>query len=1085
MSRLAPHGGGPRRARAQGGYALVSVVILLGFTALVVSALLGLLFTSVAVQDDSARAEQELRALDGAMDAAINQLRFDFNSASRDACRLEPPVQRIDRIVFDQDTASVDDDLPIDVECEGTVNTGGGSTADQVRLVGAAGYTSSAIAWTTESWWPSGVGVSVADLVAARPNLVHQGPAPLQFGTGVTVRNGAAVVRSPLSGTPAVEVAGEYVQGATGPGSGPSACGQLAADGPMRIRDLLGTSDPQCGVPAAELQLDDDPTDAIAGFRRPVDRPPLPLPTCSGAVVQLRPGRYSPADMDNLNRLTNRSAPGAGTCTAVTFHFTPGVYVFTGDRLVFDRPDSYFVMGAPKGWSAPGGVAAATATRQDVLAELCDTAAAGVTFVLPPQLRLEHRSGRLSMCPGFSDNPGQPPLPAIYQETSYANRLIRSTDTWSRSFRPSNLAPLTCANSSLELAPSPTSGRLDVLDGPGTASRPASFVAADRLPAVGADQCRVGRTHTVRVDTVDPRPLSSAQLVVRGTESPTTPANLIVDRRIMVTVRKGSNRICTTSAQPGIGNGQWEASIDLMTGSCRTPRSCGLLETDPRCFDPRTSVAFLRAASTTLSNTDPNAEQVLNVTRLTDAELEITQFVTFSTSLGGFPLYPEQTYSIQDVRLVTNSVATTTTGPVTDAAPDPPLRRSYDDLAAITGPSGIATPQMPDDSTVTAAGLVTRSGVPCGYLLCPVVVAAGTRPTNPFVHAVDLGETTVQVPAEYTALGIDPALSSLRLRLDLLADHCPASPGAKCPLLAPVELPLFGAVQVNDYVRQSYFGTEVQLRVRLRTHQGTRCVDTTGILGSATDVMVDLMDVDRVVDGDRSPTDGCDDIDTTTLGDLRLSADPSPSGTGQVGLGVEVRVPCLRDWFANSGWKCVSWTDAGRNVVFQVRPPSIEQISLQVSSDTISGAPASSRVTVDARTPGSGVHSSSFNVYGKVWMPRSNLDVLWNGDVTEGRPLVRDELVVGALGSRISAPPVRDQAQVVAADRYLVCCDARRAESRDVELVATAPSGQRLRAQVHFTDVVDGEIGEARYFPGYRVEVRDWQTCDEGRCDGG
>ena len=410
--------------RHQAGYALLSVLIITGFIALIVSALLGLLFTSAVSQGKAADSERELQALDGTMDAAINQLRFDVNSASRDACRLQPPVQRLERLVFDNDTPATNDDVPVDVQCQGMVNTGTSSTADQVRLVGAGGYTSTAIPWTTPSWWP--VGITTSSLTASKPNLVHRGSAPLQFGTGVTVRNNAAVVRSTLTDSPAVEVSGEYVQGGSGSGATDGSCGQLAAQGPMRITDLLGTSAPQCGVSPDDLQLDDDPTGSIAGFSKPVDRPST-LPSCGTAVVTLVEGRYNASDMSNLNRLVNKGAAGAPTCTATTFHFTPGVYVFTGDQLVFDRPGSYFVMGAAKGWSSPGGVEA-SAAKQDVLAELCDTAQSGVTFVLPPQFKLEHRSGRLSMCPADSDNPGQPPLPAIYQETSYANKLIRGTD---------------------------------------------------------------------------------------------------------------------------------------------------------------------------------------------------------------------------------------------------------------------------------------------------------------------------------------------------------------------------------------------------------------------------------------------------------------------------------------------------------------------------------------------------------------------------------------------------------------------------------------------------------------------------------
>lgn len=1084
------------RCDAQGGYALISVVILVGLTALVVSALLGLLFTSIATQADSVRSERELRALDGAMDAAINQLRFDFNSASRDACRLEPPVQRITRMVFDNATPATGDDVPVDIQCQGSVNSAGGSTADQVRLVGAGGY-SGAVPWTTSSWWPTGVGVTVADLTASRPNLIHRGSAPLQFGTGVTVRNSAAVVRTPLTDSPAVELSGDYVQGGVGPGATDGGCGQLATAGsPMRITDLIGTSSPECGLAPEDLQLDDDPTGAMAGFRRPIARPPT-LPPCGASVVTLREGRYGSSDMFALNALVNRSAPGASpTCAAATtFHFTPGVYVFTGDQLVFDRPGAFFVMGVEKGWSGTGGVAAATAARQDVLAELCDTSSSGVTFVLPPQFRLRHLSGRLSMCPAFSENPGQPPLPAIYQETSYANRLLQLPGTtWSKSFRPSNAAPVsTCFNNTLELAPPAAGGRLDVLDGPGVGARPAvsaSFPESDRLPAVGTNQCRVGRTFSARVDTVDPRPLSSARLLVRGFESLTTPANLIVDRRIMVTVRRGANRICTTSAQPGIGNGQWEASIDLMTGSCAVPRSCTPLEglgLNPRCLDPRTAVAFLPAASTNALNASaPNAEQRLTSALLADADLEVTQYLTFSTNFAGFPVFPQQSYTVESVQLVTNNVTTSMLGPVANGPDEAPFRRGYDNVNAVITPAGIATPQMPDNSTVTSTGLQTNAGVPCGYLLCPVVVPAGTRPGRSFVHTVDLGESSIQIPPEYTAVDIDPNLSSLRLRLRLLPDHCPGEADAKCPLLAPVQLPILGAVDVNDYVRQSYFGTEVKVRVALRVHDGsavrTRCVETTGILGATTDVAVDLLDVNRIIDGDRLPDDGCDNVEIDSMRDLRLTAVPAASGLNRVGLSVQMQLPCLRDYFANSSWKCVSWTDAGRNVVFQVRPPSIQEISLLAASDTISGAPATSSVNVNARTPATGVSATSFNVYGRVWMPRSNLDVFWNGDVTEGRPLVRDELVVGALGSQITAPPIRPQVGIPDADRYLVCCDARRAESRDVKLIATAPSGKQLVTLVRFTDVIEGEVGEARYFPGYRVEIRDWQTCDEGRC---
>lgn len=1073
---------GPGSAQRDGqrGYALLSVLIITGFITLVVTALMGLLFTSLRAQGDGSTAERELRALDGAMDAAINQLRFDQNSASRDACRLEPPVQRLEELTFDHDTPEPGDDTRIEIECQGSVNTGASSSADQVRLVGAAGYPMGVAPWNTASWWPNGLDVGA--LAATKPNLVHRGAGALQFGSGVTVRNTAAVVRSPLSASPAIEVAGDYVQGGTNPGGG-GPCGTLAQTGPMQIVDLLGTSTPTCGVAPDALQLDDDPTDSIAGFPKPTNQ--VVPPACSSAAtITLVPGRYSVDQTANLNRLLNRLEPGAPSCVGKTFHFTPGIYVLSGDRLTFDRLDGHFVMGMPKGWTSPAGVRVAPVFT-DPLAELCDTTQSGVTFVLPPQMRIEHRSGRLSMCPAFSENPGQPPLPALYQETSYANRLM-ATPTWRKDF------PTPCGLGLTDVFPAPDSGLLDVFDGPGTGPRPSatspSFAEGDRLPSVGPGQCRVGRTHSVRVDTVDPRPLTSARLSIRGFENPSTQANLILDRRIMITVRKGGTRICTTSAQPGIGTGQIEVSIDLMTGSCRTPRPCNdyeVFQLGSTChLDPRTSIGpYLSVFNwfDWFGNPISIGEQALTAQRLAEAQLDITQYITFATTFGGFPVIPRQTYTITGAELITNHAPSTLEGPVVNGSTEPPFRRGFRDVGAVSVPAGVATPTMPDNSTFTTAGLQTQAGVECRYLLCPVVVPAGTRPADAFVHSLDAGSVALTIPAEYRDADVEPRVSSLRLRMKLLPDHCPSEPGAVCPFLAPIELPILGQLDANPYLRQSYPGTELAARVRLTTHAGTRCVDTRAILNSTQELTVDLLDVDHIVTGG-----GCDDVDIDTMRDLRLDATPAADGVNRVGLSVELALPCLKDWFGNASWRCVSTNDGGRNVVFQVRPPSIQQLSVDVSSDTIVGVGATSSVAVNAQTPSASVSSSSFNVYGKVWLPRSNLEVRWNGDVTEGRPLVRDELVVGSLASQITAAPIRDQANIPAGDRYLICCDARKSESRDVKLTATAPSGRKLQAVVHFTDVVAGQSGAAnRYFPGFRVEVRDWQTCDDGRCTPG
>jgi hypothetical protein len=296
----------------------------------------------------------------------------------------------------------------------------------------------------------------------------------------------------------AMEVSGDYIQGAVGPGAA-SGCGPLSAVGPMRIRDQSGASDPQCGVAETDLKLDVDPTDAIAGFPRPTTRPSSVPTSCAPAVIELFEGRYNSTDMTNLNRLLDASNGAAVSgCSNKTFLFNPGVYVFTGEQLAFNRPGSFIVMGEPKGWTAGPtgtGVQDVPALVSDINAALCKSPPAGntsaqrgVTFVLPPQFRFRHTAGRVSMCPERSSNAGQPALPAIYQETAYANRTIPPQTPQSKLFQPS-VAPFTCLNAVYGTNPYDANflnNQLAVLDGPNTPARPTSFAnAADRLPAVG------------------------------------------------------------------------------------------------------------------------------------------------------------------------------------------------------------------------------------------------------------------------------------------------------------------------------------------------------------------------------------------------------------------------------------------------------------------------------------------------------------------------------------------------------------------------------------------------------------------------
>ena len=1055
----------------QGGFALMAVLAVIAVTSVVIVALLGLMFTTLRVTEASREAGRELRALDGAMDAAINQMRFDPAASGSDACGVEPPVQRVEEMTFDQATGSTSDDVTVEVTCDGIVNGDANSAADQVRLVGKQGY-SGAFPWTTDCatgnlgpncWpWTAATGSVPAGLAGSAPNLVHAGRSPLRFDSGVTVRNGAAGLRNPTAGFPAVVSTGEYLQGSAGINSvAGQPCGMLDGTGPTaagQVQDLNGTGAPECDSAAAR-SVEANPTDAIAGFSKPTtpfpeSQIPFSCPNVgvggtwtatSPATVLIQPGWYTASATARLNRVLNHTAASPlGTCRPgnpgkvkrLTVQFLPGTYYFEGPELVLDAPDAYFVMGAPKGWSTTGaavngsinGGVVGTAAANNPQAPLCDTAQSGATFVLSPQTSIKHRSGRLAMCPAFSPVAGQPSLPAIYQETSVPNGITVAGAQTSRT--------LNCDAG--------TQGNKDVLEfgGIGQTARYGG------LPNVPSGQCRNGRTHSVTLSAQNPKALTSARVLVTGYENKTTPSNLITDRRTMVSVFGADNkRICTTTAQSGLANGQWANSVDLLTGSCAAPRG------GTTC-DPRYAGDLLQPPPNPNFNYCVVEKALTNESQLHLGRLEVTQFATFAFAVP--PLAQQST--IESVEVVTNATMGTF-DPAGVTSTDPADRSTFS-----------AEWQNPGNAAVDA-GLATP-WMPCQYLICHVSVPSGTRPTRPFVHTMTLANAAVTVPTEYTQFGIDPNLSSLRALIRIDPNHCPGEPGDTCqfpPNLLFEDLGL-GIPDVNQFLKSSYFGSEVTLRFEIRLpaaepgEADRRCVATTGFVNAAQELAIDLLDVNLATGGS-----SCSGL-FTTFADLQGAE-----------VQVTASVPCLRNWPGNAPWQCISTGTGASYKVFQVRPPSIRQLQLQATTDTYVGARVTSLATVNATTTDAG---DSFNVLGNVWMPLTNLDVEWKGDVTEGRPLIGGDLVLNALGSRIgtTAASRATDGRYTEADRYLVCCSKQRAESRRVRLTATTGDRQ-LQAEVLFSDVVAAASGPAVYSPGHRVTVLDWQTCGDGRCD--
>ena len=309
-----------------------------------------------------------------------------------------------DDLPFDQQTADGGDDVTVDVTCSSV--TGGDSATDQVRIVGGDGYKGALrTGWTVDCAvnavtgcmpWSAAVGSVPSGLAASSTSLVHSGPEALRFSSGVTVRAGAAALRNPTTGTPAVEVGGQYNQGDMGIlGSSPTDCGMLDGDPGAGAGEITDIDDsPGCGV-AAAAGVDAQPTGNTAGLVASATVPVVPGTCPAGAVVTFAPGTYSAAATAAVSRLTDGTVPA---CRNKTFHFTPGIYSFQGTELRFGDAGSSYVFGVPAGWAA-AGVQGVPGLLADAEAELCDPATSGTSLVLAGWTKLTHTAGRVAICP--------------------------------------------------------------------------------------------------------------------------------------------------------------------------------------------------------------------------------------------------------------------------------------------------------------------------------------------------------------------------------------------------------------------------------------------------------------------------------------------------------------------------------------------------------------------------------------------------------------------------------------------------------------------------------------------------------------
>ncbi len=921
----------------EGGFALIAVLAVIAFTGITISALLGMMITTMKVTSAQERTARERRAADGAIENAIQLLRRDTN------IDCDGPLLQNQR--FDQGTTNTGDDVVLDVDCAPAVGSVTAAT-DQVQIVGADGYDGN-LQWTQDCAsnavdgclpWSARVGSVPGGLANSGVSLVHSGEQALRFTTGVTVRRGAAALNS--VGTPAIDLAGRYSQGDPGLlSSGPNDCGLLGGN-PGAGAGLVDDDDstPSCDVADARAV---DPNLTSASGLAPT-APPAAMPTCAGPVVSFVEGAYDAAATQAVNALIDGSS-----CTNRTFHFTPGIYSFDG-TLRFGDAGSYYVFGAPTpAWNAASGVqASSVATSAD--APLCNSNVSGTTLLLSAPSAIEHTDGRVAICPARPVSGDA--HPAIYQQTSLPGSILIAAPTVTTTmFR---------------------------CEGPTAVRTGNTCVVSHSLPS------------DLSITSSGTAPLSSLGIVVDGNEFGTTssgyPNTKAFARQMQVQlIDPAGGVVCSTNYQSGLPNQQLSTRYELLNGGCATA-----LQGDP--LSSLDGHALRLTARLTLDAVIPNVPSAANPT------IASTQLL------------------VSGVRAVANQYRGTATGAVTSTAGT---------WAAGT----LANAAAPDGATADAQ-------LNCNELVCAV---SGTRsPSNLYRHGLQLGSYTFP---ELAASGLPPEqinLTSLQALLRIRTTGSGFTPPAWLNNLH------------GGNARGEHYRSRMQTTITLTTGSGARCVVVGHLNGAQGGVNSDQEIAFNLL---ANETPACSAVMDSMA---RLQ---------NVDVAVEFALPCVyvNDNASQCGW----FLGMPVGTHLQSRPPSIDSLSLAVTTDTYIGARPTSSVRIDSTD---GPTSSSFAVAGKAWLPRTDLDIRWDG-AASNTPLFADHLVLNGLGSRM----------LPGAQMGTVCCAPP--DSRTVELTASIGGVDRVVARVDIDDMDRTNPANPVRSVGHTVDVLRWLNC-QGAC---
>ncbi len=443
------------------------VLFVLLLTSLLVVALVGLSFSTAVFSGDQSIRDNRARAADAALQTSINEIARDPTG------NLGFPYKLTDTgdVVDNPDCSTGRDfkvgtpEVKVVVQCvpvtpeesaasDGSVTGGlvGTDSRDLVRVIGETNRGDMASTWKTSWPWSSTIvdnpessgtesyAAAQGAINAYNPTLLHRGPEPLSFTSGLEVSQGSAVVRDPVLTKPdgfdsALNVSGSYWQGLPGLLNGTAkqrtdtevynsaelsntcgllqpvnstwqiwgaairtgssmACDQSGKSGDAR--NTLNTNWQTSGVTPGAPDVSSQPTlwtpDEITYYKRTA-------PACpsAGGTAYLQAGSYNRLETAKIKAMWAGS--GAGSCPGRTWIFEPGQYWMDvapatpssepeRNALVINDPNAKIVFGEP----VESPVTAAS------FPNACDPNAAGVVLTLSPRTSIRHKRGRVAMC---------------------------------------------------------------------------------------------------------------------------------------------------------------------------------------------------------------------------------------------------------------------------------------------------------------------------------------------------------------------------------------------------------------------------------------------------------------------------------------------------------------------------------------------------------------------------------------------------------------------------------------------------------------------------------------------------------------